>query len=308
MEQNKILTSTLFSMESLVSDYYALKDEKIKKTPVVGKWTFEQLDQKIYEAVRKGLIHPKRSENTPRTNISPETLYGEKLSWPNSHKEWLEYSFDLLDMFELCIKNLIIPNWDILIYRAESEFKSGIFSEFSQIWMILINQMENDKIKHLAYKMIHTGLSAFDNQGPIPTNEPKSFRDKYLLSTKLKQNKLNSHMHSMMKLKENEEVTICGVVHPRKMYYPVESIKRKNGSWFQKPFMQPNGIRCLENAEWITNQMIEWTETGAIELVGHQTKVTDTLLTAAVVLAHKPGSNKYRACFDGGGMENNRKI
>jgi hypothetical protein len=294
-------------MSNWVDEYHAFREKKIKKDPVVGKWSFEKLDQKIYELVKNGKIHEKRHENTPRTDISPETIYGDKLEWPKTHKQWLEYSYDLLDMFDLCKNGFIKPNWDILIYRSETEFKSGIFSEFSPIWLILINQMDNDKIKHLAYKMVYTGISAFDNQGPIPANQPKSFRDKNLLSTKLKTNKLNSHMHTMMGLHENEEVIICDIEHPRQVYYPVESIKRNNGSWFQKPFFQPNGVKCLENAEWITNQMVEWIETGAVELVGHQSKVKDTLLLAAVVLAHKPGSNKYRACFDGGSWKTTEK-
>ena len=86
--------------------------------------------------------------------------------------------------------------------------------------------MKNDKLKHLAYKQVHTGLSAFDNQANIAHDKPRKFRKNTLLSTKRIKNLHNSNLHKMMCTPKNKEVNICGVTHPRFMNIPVESIQQ----------------------------------------------------------------------------------
>ena len=159
--------------DRLKTIYSKLPKEKIKKQCIEEPLTFKELDQKVRQSVKQGKIHTKRPENRPDTDVPACTINGEHLDWPLKHSEWLEYSFCLLDMFELTTKGYITPKWEYINFRSSKHFKGGVFSYYTPVWLILINKMKNDKLKHLAYKQVHTGLSAFDNQANIPHDKQK---------------------------------------------------------------------------------------------------------------------------------------
>ena len=175
-----------------------LPKRKVKKDTKIEPLTFKELDKKVQDSVKAGKIHEKRPENKPDSDVPACTITGEKLDWPLKHLEWLEYSFELLDIFDFTIKGYITPKWEYINYRSSTHFKGGVFSHYTPVWLILINKMKNDKLKHLAYKQVHSGISAFDNQANINPDQPRNFRKNTLLSTKRIRNEHNSNLHRMM--------------------------------------------------------------------------------------------------------------
>ena len=66
-----------------------------------------------------------------------------------------------------------------------------------------------------------------------------------------------------------------------------------------KPFYQPNSKFLLEKPEVITDQIIEWIRSGALELVG-PCNMVKSLRRTSMILVYNENSDKYRTCFDGG--------
>ena len=110
-----------------------LPKKKIKKEPKIEPLTFKELDKKVQDSIKSGKIHEKRPENKPDTDIPACSITGEKIDWPLYHSEWLEYSYDLLDMFELTVKGHLKPKWEYIHFRSSSHFKGGVFSYYTPV-------------------------------------------------------------------------------------------------------------------------------------------------------------------------------
>ena len=149
---------------------------KSKVSKDMGKSEWQKVDGLVKESLKQGKIYRKSLKNTQYANIRRIKYDGTGIeSW--THQKWLENSVDMLDLLGQVEQKSLKPKWEQINFRHESDFRGGIFSAFSRFWIIAINTMATDKIKALAYKMVHTGLSVTDNQVLIEKHKPRKFRN-----------------------------------------------------------------------------------------------------------------------------------
>ena len=262
---------------------------------------WQDVDKLVSQAVRDGIIHHKTFDNTPKAEIRAISFDGKLRAKPKRFDEWETYSNELLNRFDKVLNNLEIPKWDNLSFRFEDDFKAGSFGLYPSIWMIMINNLPDDKTKYIAYNHIVHGISILNNQKKIEPNEAKSYeraKQKFHICTKRVICEQNNELLQKLKHKGTEPLEISGNTIKRFGYYPVQ-VNKQNGSLNKNPFYQPNGDFLLENPEEITNQISKWIKSGAMELVGH-CNVTKSLIRTSMVLVFNENSEKYRTCFDGG--------
>ena len=278
------------------------KQHKPKKE---GGSSWQDIDKLVSEDIKLGKIHPKRWENTavtPITAVGYKDTIGEK--WP--HEKWLTYSTELLELIDKVKNKEVVAKWDMIKFRSEEDFRAGIFSDFVQFWPIVINQMGCDKNKQIAYKMIHWGLSASDNQGPIAVNKPVNFRNKTKLCTESKINQKYLEVKNLMGIPtQQQEFEMCGTTYNINAYYPAQSIW-KNGLWVKQNYRQSNQNKILENVPIMHEQLLKWIEQGVIEYLGPINEIDPKIVTS-LVLANKEGTDIYRICFDGGSYKATQK-
>ena len=266
---------------------------------------WQQVDQLVKRSLKNGEIRPKSWENTPLnpiTAVKYDSDEGEL--W--GHQRWLENSVEMLELYDKVDKNEITPKWEMLNFRLEKDFRAGIFSEFVQFWPIAINKLGTEKSKQLAYKMIHWGLSATDNQDQIPKDKPRKFRGNTSLSTRFVINDKYLEVKRMMGIPDTEhKFTMGGTEYDIKSYYPARS-ERIMGSWVQSTFKQPNQNKILQNVTVMHEQIINWVKQGALEYIGPVNGHNPPIVTS-LVLANKEGSDVYRICFDGGSWKTTQK-
>ena len=265
----------------------------------VNSW--QEVDKLVSQAVKNGTIHAKTFNNTPKAAIRAITFKGKEVQKPRLHEEWKNYSNELLIRFDKVFNDIEIPNWDNLFFRNEEDFKSGSFGLYPSIWMIMINNLPDEKIKYLAYNHIVNGISILSNQKKIEPKDAKEYeraRQKFHICTKRVLNEQNNKLLHKMNHKGQGPLEISGNIIQRFGYYPVQ-VNKQNGSLIKTQFYQPNGDFLLENPQEITNQIIKWVKSGALELVGH-CNITKSLIRTSMVLVFNENSNKFRTCFDGG--------
>ena len=123
--------------------------EKIEFSKI-KKLGLYKTDNEIAEEIKLLIKNNKISrdiEDTKNPSVRATTYQDIPLKWPFTHDEWLGYSQICLKLVDKLKRNQITPRWDLVKYRAENNFKAGIFHEFTSIWLITINQLPNDKIK-----------------------------------------------------------------------------------------------------------------------------------------------------------------
>ena len=126
-----------------------------------------------------------------------------QIQGPYLYEQWLNYSFFCLDYFDDIISHNKNPDWSQLYFRAENYFYAGIYSHFSQIFLIFINQLEGDTTKHHTYNDVHAGVDLFENLQPISQKNKVPFRNTNMperlhkfMSTRTKIHRLNAnHIH-----------------------------------------------------------------------------------------------------------------
>ena len=112
----------------------------------VNNW--QEVDKLVSQAIKNGTIYMKTFNNTPKAAIRAITFKGKEKAKPRLHGEWEHYSNDLLNRFDDVLNNKEIPNWENLLFRNEEDFKSGSFGLYPSIWMIMINNLPDDKTKY----------------------------------------------------------------------------------------------------------------------------------------------------------------
>ena len=119
------------------------------------------------EAFKNGLYQNKFGSQRPgQWPIAVENYKGEPLgTW--TLEEWKSSLAELWVKFQHVLDGTMIPRWEDIPYRSEKDFRGGIFSEFVENWVPIINQLPTDSEKDLTYKLIFHGLSFTDNQEEI---------------------------------------------------------------------------------------------------------------------------------------------
>ena len=271
--------------------------------PLGKEW--QEVDKWVSNAIKSGHIKPKSWENTARNPIRA-VKYNSDEGPVWDHQRWLENSCEMLDLLDKVENKEIIPTWDMLNFRYEGDFRAGIFSEFVQFWPIAINKLGTEKIKQIAYKMVHWGLSATDNQDVINENRPKTYRKRTNLATDFKINDHYLQVKKKMGISDHEnKFELSDTLYDIRSYYPVES-KRIMGTWEKRPYIQPNQQKILKNKKVMHEQILKWVEQGVLEYIAPINKYKPKLVTS-LVLANKEGSDVYRICFDGGAWKVTQK-
>ena len=116
---------------------------------------------------------------------------------PWTHQKWRSEMIILLEKFQLVLDGKILPKWEDIPYRSEKDFRGGIFSNFVDNWIPIINQLPTEQDKVLTYKLIHEGLCFTDNQHHITPKNAKTFREKTVLVTSNEENETYERLIEM---------------------------------------------------------------------------------------------------------------
>ena len=181
----------------------------------INNW--QDVDKLVSQAVKNGDIHMKTFDNTPKAEIRAITFKGEEKSKPRRHEEWKNYSSELLNRFNNVLNNYEKPDWNNLCFRNEDDFRAGSFGLYPSIWMIMINQLPDDKVKYIAYNHIIHGISILSNQKNIEPKNAKEYeraRQKFHICTKRVLCEQNNNLLIKMNHKGNEPLEIAGNLIP----------------------------------------------------------------------------------------------
>ena len=166
----------------------------------------------------------------------------------------------LTEKFQRVLDGQELPKWEDIPYRSEKDFRGGIFSNFVDNWLPIIHLLptENEKIR--TYKLIHEGLNFTDNQAPIKPENGISFRNKVKLCTSEEinttyENKIENGADVIKDKNGVEWLKHGDVLSPRKLHYPMECKKDRNGTWSKINYHQPNQRKILDKPEEIQNQI-----------------------------------------------------
>lgn len=264
--------------------------------------TEDQIQREVAALVKTKRLHQRNKENDIYGEIQATDIYNNKKSWPKSHKEWLAYSHLALKHFQNIMEGKQIPTWQLVRFRAEDEFKAGIYSAFPSIWMIMINALAEDRIKQLAYKLIFEGVSIFENQATVSMSQKQLYRRKHLLCSGKTLNITNLRVYNKLNATDRNGYTfkLAGTKYSIFSNYPMEAMK-KGKEWEKKPFFQSNSKKVLLSPDAVTESLVEWNKTGAIEYVGKAEEIESPIRAATVLAINiKPEKIKLRVCFDGG--------
>ena len=273
-----------------------------------NKRTWEDVDKMSAKARKEGkyMNHYENTEGLQPGDfpIMAETFKNIPIGLKSS-EEWKNIAVDLLHKSQLVLDGKLIPNWEMLPYRSEKDFRAGIFSTQKEIWPIFINALETDKLKSQAYKIITSGLSIADNQDDLPPSKRRKFRDKTWLCTGKKQNNCYEDLiekgATVVKDKEGKEYIEIGTnLYPRETHYVMEAKRLgKSGRFERKPYYQNNQKRILDNPEEMQEQIEKWCKQGVLKHLGPEETIKSTTRTS-LVLAYHETKKVYRICFDGG--------
>jgi len=261
--------------------------------------SLEKIQQQVEE---KFLLGKFKSPNTasPFSDVPATTIDDKPLKWPLKHTEWLTFSYRCLTNFEKVLTGKITPTWDLVRYRSEKHFKAGSYSAFAPIWLIIINKLADDKTKQLAYKLIHQGLTVFDNQAAISIKNKLPYRASTQLATTKTINPYYMWLHSQLPedMKMGNSFVLSGTKYNIYSHYPTE-VSQENTEegkiWKKKPFYQANSSKTTLCPDEITQSIEDWIETGAVQYVGRDKEV-ESPIRAGVVMALniKPDKIKTR--------------
>ena len=261
----------------------------------------EQINLEMTEMVRNG-VFKNPVEASEFADVRATDMYNNELIWPHTHGEWMAYSHTALKLIPKLLRGEITPRWNLCKFRNENEFKAGIYSAFAPIWKIVINELNDEKTRQMAYKIIHSGVCVFDNQQFVSPLNAVEYRNSHFLCTQKTTNFQNLKKMSMMASRDKNKVSFRegGIKYRAQQYYPVEVEYINNRKFKIKPFYQDNSAKTLLCPDEITEQLKEWTKTGAIEYVG-PAKDVESPIRAGMVMAIniKPDKIKLRLCFDG---------
>ena len=123
----------------------------------MDSYTWEDVDKMSEQAFKEGKYQNNFIGRTPgEWPIKVENYKGEYIgTW--THSKWQTEMFELLRKFQLVLDYKLLPKWEDIPYRSEKDFRGGIFSNFVDNRLPIINQLPSDQDKTLTYKLIHEG-------------------------------------------------------------------------------------------------------------------------------------------------------
>ena len=216
---------------------------------------------------------------------------------------WEKYAAELLDTIQLVASGQAEPNLKNLIFRSPKAFKAGTFSTMIPIWLVLIHQLPDPKIKWQAYQNIFYGVSVFSNIPKIPWNAPLRFREDIWLTTNTLSHGTNLHLKTNL-FQTKADPEICGIRLPPLVNYPV--LAPTPGTSFPegriRPFIQANAKNTIENGKFIRENIIKWHKTGAIEIINDPKFMpkASTAITIASKWNEQGTEIQLRQCNDAG--------
>ena len=191
--------------------------------------------------LENGKLTPPEKFGT-NSSVLATTINDRPLKWPYHHKQWLKYSYYALETADAIHEGKTKPHWQLVKYRSENDFKAGIYSQFVPIWTILINKLSDEKIKHIAYKLIHGGVSVFDNQAQISIRHKVPYRNKVNLcsQTTVHPKNLWTLNNINQDQKFGKSYVISDTKHTTKCHYPAAVKKDEGGNLVKHPFYEEN--------------------------------------------------------------------
>ena len=245
---------------------------KIKTIVSVRMKSWKYVDRISNEALRMGKYKDPFENTEGKTPgdfpVQAEDFQGNKLGlltiveWKNECARMTKIAQEVLD-------GTREPKWSDLIYRSESDFRAGSFSNYIENWPIFINHLETDKLKSQAYKIITSGLNTTDNQAKLEIKDKVKFRNKVWLCTTTRENKeyedLIKKGCTTIVSNDMEYIKIGTNLYPRLTHHHVEA-KRigKTGNFKKEKFYQDNQIRILDNPEEMQEQLEKWCKQGVL--------------------------------------------
>jgi hypothetical protein len=266
--------------------------------------TDEQIKIDIDSLIENGTIAQNQICDENFSPVSATDHKNNPLKWPKTRDEWLGYSNLCLKLVEKLRRNEIRPNWALVKYRSEEEFRVGSFHLYVSIWLVTINQLPCDEIKHRTYTLIHKGVNLFRNQANISRKNALKYRNHGKLCTGITTDYQSLKIKNLLNndLVQGNNYKICGIRQKTIVNYPMlKSPCRKT----KIPFFQKISKRTNLNAKKITAQILEWLETKAVVWLGPANKI-ESPIRAGLVLAINTKQTpegeklKLRVCMDGG--------
>ncbi|CAG5101436.1 Oidioi.mRNA.OKI2018_I69.YSR.g17087.t1.cds [Oikopleura dioica] len=256
-----------------------------------------RLDNEKAKAWLGGL---KNGEGLPdkRQEVRSLTLYQEEddKSAPYwSDAQWKQYSVEALQTFQRVIDGDVEPDWNLVRFRSEKDFKCGTFADNVDLWLIFINYLP-EKLRPEAYHDIHQGISLFQNLMHVPVKKAKRYKN-FKVASYYKTNPDNElKMKSRMKGEDRYRV---GKFHyTRQIHYPVFA----DGDNFGKPLVIKNSKGTNKHIGVIANQIKKWMESAALEYRPPEAKHS-ILMMANWVVVPKQGEEQWRTCYNGGPLK-----
>ena len=220
------------------------------------------------QALESGLF-----DTRTRTGCQAVTYDGKLLDYPYTHEEWLTTCFQLWDKIHAVAEGKLKPSWDMLPFRSEKDYFCNSFQTSLQLWLLAINRLSSEKLKYQAYDRIYHGCDLFEVNDFIRKEHPRKNNNLTSVCTKILPHEHN--LGVLKKLGVEHSTKLCGVP----VYKNCRTIRiSKNNQEF--PAIFPNGSSVEEHHEFILENVLKWSKSGAISCLGEVNSDSDLKLQA----------------------------
>jgi len=279
---------------------------KILSFQMTENLTFGEAREKLLEEAEKGALSTKTRTTTSACKLQ-ELEPGDNTPAWNS-QERIEYGFNCLDYLEQFKKGKLKPDWDLLRFRAEKEFRAGSFNSMVPVWFLISNQLRPE-VRSEIYHTIHKGINLFDNLRAVPEKDPVKYKN-FTFFTEKRENPDTD----LICLEPATKGKNLRILSENPLVTARETNKSKSGdyTYYRKvnvPVVRKNGEiqpLCVRNPKTITSyhsvvmkQIRKWIKCGSLEWIP-QSLNPKPLLVSSMVIAPKAGPELYRICYNGG--------
>ena len=94
---------------------------------------------------------------------------------PYLYTDWLEYSYQLLDLFHDVQQGNKEPDWNDIFFRSTDHYYSGSYNDFSPIALILCEKIISEQVRQNSYAAVHSGIELHRNIFPIEVKNGRKF-------------------------------------------------------------------------------------------------------------------------------------
>ena len=215
---------------------------------------------------------------------------------PWTYEKWQQESIRLLDLVDRHFTDGYELKWSDINFREEKSFKAGMYQAFNQFWLPAINSLADERTKTTAYTNIRQGVSLFSNIKRIPWQEARPYRN-FNLATNSMEHTDNRRLKRMRGDKKDSNIE--GVPFPPIVHYPAD-VQETDGKLTARPALEMNAKNTSKHHKFVTDQILKWRSTGAIEIIEDQENFKPKLSTAITVADN---GSKLRLCNDGGQLK-----